>query len=600
MRKVLLVTSILVLLALSLVLGACSFVEVHDVNLHFVIDGAAYRDMTVSAYRTKGLDVGERVGHVFDGWYADADYTIPTNPATVTEDATLYGYWRKDAAKVNTYTVTFVTDDHTFVGTAQASSLAEIRYPTPPEKEGYIFSEWTGKPAVLMADVTLTAVYRRLYTVIFYSEDERELSREVVPAGSFATPPVPPAKEGDQEYSYEFSGWEADMGDYNDVQMDMNVYAAYRAITNRYTYTLHLENGQEDVSRTVDYGTQITLAEPTKDATVDKVYAFAGWDVNHDGTADRVDKRFRLYEDFEAWALYEVSTRTYRVSFDVDKTVDVITVDYGTDAEYPYDAQPERAKDAQYTYTFAGWDTDEDGLVDDALTAIESDVYAVAVFDAETNWYTYRFVLPDDTLYAEAEVYAPYGTVITLPETNPEQEANESFAYTFSYWEGYEEEMILEEDVTFKAVFSMHVRLYTVAFKYQGITLLEYRLPYGTVIDYDETYKPCPFPVYPEEDVKPYAYSWDNWTPNYVVTRDNIRFNLEHYSNYDYVVTWQIDETKSFDTYYREGDLLALPKAPTKEGYTFQGWEGYDASMTVTSNMTMAAVFAVAENEEEA
>jgi len=594
MRKRLIVTLILITsLAAIAVLSACGFVEVHDVNLHFVIDGVAFRDMTVSAYASSGLDVGVKVGYVFDGWYADPEYTRATNPSKVTSDATLYGHWVKEQIKTATYTVTFLDDDGSLVGTVQASSLADIRYPTPPEKENYVFSEWTGRPAVLLADVTLTATYRRLYTVTFYSEDGEELYVQKVPEGSFATPPIPPRKEGDDEYSYEFYGWEAEEGNYNVVQMDLAVYATYRSITNRYTYSLYLENGEKTITRTADYGTQVTLPEPEKASTVDKTYTFAGWDTNRDGVVDKTDKRLRLYADFEAWAVYTENARVYSVQFDMDGTVYAVDVVYGEEAAYPAETAPARLADAQYTYAFDGWDTDADGVADEGLEFIASDVYAVAVFAATTNWYTYQFVLPDDTPYAE-EVYAPYGTLIVPPETNPEKEANESFAYSFSYWDGYEEEMTLSEDVTFKAVFSMHVRLYTISFKYKGSTLLEYRLPYGTVIDYDEMYKPCPFPVYPDEDDKAYAYSWDNWAPNYVVTKD-FRFNLSHYSAYDYVVTWQIDADHSFDTYYREGDLLALPKEPTLEGFIFAEWEGYDASTRVEGNMTMLAVFVPVE-----
>ena len=593
MRKVLTLMFLLIVLAAAACLTACGFIEVHDVNLHFVIDGTPYRDMTVSAYASGGLDVGEKVGYVFDGWYSDAEYSHAVNPAKVTSDATLYGTWRKEQIKTNSYTVTFIMDDDTFVGTVMAASLSDIRYPTPPAKEGYVFGEWTGRPAVLTEDVTLIGVYRRLYTVTFYGEDDEVLFSKEVAEGAYVTAPIPPKKEGDSQYSYEFDEWVADEGDYNNVQCDMSVYATYRAITNRYTYTLHLGNGEEDYTRTVDYGTQITLSEPEKESTVDETYTFVGWDVDRDGEPDKVDRRFRLREDFEAWAIYRVDTRIYAVTFDVDGTLDVIDVAYSDAAVYPGSTNPERARDAHYTYAFEGWDTDGDAEVDDGLSFIASDVYAVAVFSSTVNWYKYRFMLTADVPYTDS-VYAPYGTPIELPEQDPVREANASFAYTFSYWEGYEEDMFLSADVTFNAVFSMHVRLYTISFFYNGEPLLEYRLPYGTVVDYDETYKPCPFPVYPDEDDKVYAYSWDDWAPDYVVTKD-FRFNLSHYSAYDYVVTWQIDDTRSFNTYYRAGDVLALPKAPTKEGHTFVAWEGYDASATVEGNMTLVAVFVADE-----
>lgn len=588
-RRLITFIFIVLLCATALALSSCGFVEAEDVNLHFVIDGTSFRDVTRSAFLSTGLDVGEKMGYVFDGWYIDSSYTQYVNPGKVTADTTLYGRWVKEQIKTNTFTITFVMDDGTFVGTRQAASVGDIVYPAAPPKDGYVFGEWTGKPAVLTENVTITGVYRRVYVVTFRGEDDEELSVERVPDGSFATPPIPPKKEGDEEYSYEFAGWVSDEGDYNDVRQDMVVHATYDAITNRYTYTLHLQNGQADYVRTVEYGTQITLPSPTKDSTEDKTYTFLGWDVDEDGVKDDVKNKFRLYADFEAWALYEEAARYYTVTFDVDGATTEAQTTYRAAAAYPEETAPTRAATAEFTFAFVGWDTDEDGIADEGLASVEGDLVAVAVFGATVNRYTYRFALPDGTAYGE-ETTAPYGTPIELPEVSPEKEATDSYAYTFSHWSGYEEGMTLAADVTFVAVFNMHVRLYIVSFKYKGQTLASYKLSYGTVIDYDEAIKPYPYPLYPDEDDKAYAYSWNNWTPDYVVTKD-ITFTLDKNSNYDYVVTWQVEEGRSFDTYYCAGDVLALPKQPTRDGYEFVCWQDYDASLRVQSDMTVVAVW---------
>ena len=201
-RRLITFIFIVLLCATALALSSCGFVEAEDVILHFVIDGTPFRDMTRNAFLSTGLDVGEKMGYVFDGWYIDSSYTQYVNPGKVTADTTLYGRWVKEQIKTNTFTITFVMDDGTFVGTRQAASVGDIVYPAAPPKDGYVFGEWTGKPAVLTENVTITGVYRRVYVVTFRGEDDEELSVERVPDGSFATPPIPPKKEGDEEYSY--------------------------------------------------------------------------------------------------------------------------------------------------------------------------------------------------------------------------------------------------------------------------------------------------------------------------------------------------------------------------------------------------------------
>lgn len=586
MKKAVLILILIALLA-TVGLTACGFVEVHDIKLHFVVDGAPFRDMTVSAYNATGLDVGVKDGYRFDGWYSDMEYSTAVNPARVTEESTLYGRWVKYVSKTTLYTVSFVDEDGTPLGKVQAATLGDIVYPTAPTKAGYVFNDWQGKPTSLKEDITLTASYWQLFTVVFVDDDGVELSTQQVKDGDYATPPVPPMKGSNEQYHYDFAGWVPDRGDYNRVQCDMTVSATYRAVTNRYTCTLHLGNGEEDEVYTVDYGTQITLPTPEKAPFEATAYTFAGWDVDADGVKDDVKSRFRLYADMEAWAVYDEYVRTFTVTFWVDDVSADAVVEYGQNAVYPL-ATPARLTTAQYTYAFAGWDTDADEEADDGLTAVYSDMTAVAVFDATVNRYSYVFTDSEGQIYAHAEDVA-YGTPVPMPDVVPTMEDTSSVSYTFAYWQDYTTDMPLERDMRFEAVFNTEVRLYTIAFKEGKTTLQEYRVPYGTVIDYDADIAPYPFPVDDVDADKHYAYAWDDWTPGYVVTKD-FRFNLSKYT-YDYVVTWQVTEDVCFYTYFRDGDVLALPAAPTLEGFDFVGWQDYSADIRVHADMTMVAVW---------
>ena len=65
-----------------------------------------------------------------------------------------------------------------------------------------------------------------------------------------------------------------------------------------------------------------------------------------------------------------------------------------------------------------------------------------------------------------------------------------------------------------------------------------------------------------------------------------IESNVTLYAKYDinqYVVTWEIDG-KLVEEKYDYSSVIKLPKTPTKNGFIFIGWEGYDDKMIVPPN----------------
>lgn len=65
-----------------------------------------------------------------------------------------------------------------------------------------------------------------------------------------------------------------------------------------------------------------------------------------------------------------------------------------------------------------------------------------------------------------------------------------------------------------------------------------------------------------------------------------IESNVTLYAKYDinqYIVTWDIDG-KLVEEKYDYNSVIKLPETPTKRGFIFVGWEGYDDKMVVPSN----------------
>ena len=112
-----------------------------------------------------------------------------------------------------------------------------------------------------------------------------------------------------------------------------------------------------------------TGATPTKPATAEYTYTFAGWSpvvaaVSGDATYT---------------ATYTATKNSYTITWKQDdgSTIDQTTVEYGA---IPAHANPTKPADAQYTYTFSGWSP--------SVSAVSGDATYTATYTATKNSYT--------------------------------------------------------------------------------------------------------------------------------------------------------------------------------------------------------------------
>ena len=114
--------------------------EVNTYAVIYIVDDEVYATDSV-AYGSEIVlrDEPAKEGHTFSGWSVVPE----TMPA---EDIVIEGCF-----SVNSYTVTFIIDGEVYE-TATVEFGAEIELPTPPEKEGYIFSGWVGVPDTMPAE----------------------------------------------------------------------------------------------------------------------------------------------------------------------------------------------------------------------------------------------------------------------------------------------------------------------------------------------------------------------------------------------------------------------------------------------------------------
>lgn len=206
------------------------------------------------------LPVPRKSGFVFDGWYANADYSgdkVSSIGSTETGDKEYYGRWIKKAAPVDTVILTVRKDDQEWGEHGKCfmllpeggDALIELSEAVP-ERE-YLIYDVTGAEAdallekgvntgisPVIADGKLTAAVD-YYTVTFYDGDTAypagtSQAQQIILRGQRAKRPAEPAKTG-----YRFNGWKTRDGgttdfDFNEtVNEKTSVYASWEADTKK-------------------------------------------------------------------------------------------------------------------------------------------------------------------------------------------------------------------------------------------------------------------------------------------------------------------------------------------------------------------------------
>ena len=114
--------------------------SINSYTVIFMIDGEVYETMAVEYGATiTPIAAPTKEGHTFSGW-SEIPETMPANDVII-----------EGSFSINSYTVTFMVDGEVYE-TMTVEYGAEIELPTPPEKEGYIFTGWIGVPATMPAE----------------------------------------------------------------------------------------------------------------------------------------------------------------------------------------------------------------------------------------------------------------------------------------------------------------------------------------------------------------------------------------------------------------------------------------------------------------
>ena len=321
-----------------------------------------------------------------------------------------------------------------------------------------------------------------------------------------------------------------------------------------YTVTLHANGGTIADGKDVTgytYGVGATL--PT-DVTRTG-YTFKGWYDNENLTGSPVTAISNTETgNKEYWAKWEINQ--YTITFDTagGSTVASITQDYGTAITAPADPTREG-------YTFIGWDK--------AIPSTMPAENMIITAKWKVNQYTITF---DSNGGSEiAPITQDYGTAITAP-ANPTREG-----YTFIGWDKAIPATMPAENMTITAKWK--VNQYTITFDSNGGSeIAPITQDYGTVIA---------APANPTREGYTFI-GWDKAIPS-TMPAEKMIITAKWAVN-QYTITFDTAGGSAVASITQDyGTAITAPADPTREGYTFIGWDKAIPTTMPAENMIITA-----------
>ena len=476
-----------------------------------------------------------RTGYTFKGWYYNENLT--GSPVTAIGDTETGNkeYWAK--WEINQYTVTVKPENGEADITITQDYGTPITAPADPIREGYTFIGWDRDiPKTMPAEnITVTAQWEiNQYTITFDTNGGSEIAPITQDYGTEITAPDNPTRKG-----YTFKGWDKEIPETMPAE---NITVTAQWEINRYTITFDTAGGSEIAPITQDYGTNITSpADPTREG-----YTFIGWDRDIPVTMPA--------ENITVTAQWEINR--YTITFDTAGGSEIapITQDYGTNITAP--ANPTRKG-----YTFKGWDKE----IPETMPAENITVKA--------QWEINRYTITFDTAGGSeiAPITQDYGTNITAP-ADPTREG-----YTFIGWDRDIPEIMPAENITVTA--QWEINRYTITFDTAGGSeIAPITQDYGTNIT---------APADPTREGYTFI-GWDKAIPT-TMPAENITVKAQWEIN-QYTIAFDTNGGSEIATITQDyGTEITAPDNPTREGYTFIGWDR-DIPVTMPAeNITLKA-----------
>lgn len=430
-----------------------------------------------------------------------------------------------------------------------------INIPEADEREGYTFMGWINprtreylKPGDRMPaeNIYFECNYDiNSYKVVFldYNEDTLKYYNSVMYTDTFSAP-ADPVREG-----YSFTGWDNEIPEKMPAH-DLVFTAQYEKEI--YSVVFYTDETETKTVKSIleEYGTPVVAPTPsTSELLVREGFTFDGWDEEVPATIPADGAKLH--------AQWTRNSHELTIMYDQDSLIRKTTKAYDDTITAP--ADPERKG-----YSFIGWKEEIPSNMPD------HDVYSVAQFSI--NQYEVRFYDYDSVFIKGSK--GDYGSPVTAPVPSRK-------GYTFSGWNKEVPETIEKND-TLYAVYE--VNSYDVLFlDWDSRVILPYTDTFGAKVKT------------PEDPVRA-GYKFTKWTPDVPETigASHLTF-IAQYEKMSYDVTYfDYDSTTVIKKYTVEyEDEIPTAKNPTRDGYTFAGWDPEVPATMPDSNVATYATYEV-------
>ena len=509
-----------------------------------------------------------KTGYSFAGWATTPSGAVGyTNGANYTMQTagivTLYAKWT-----INSYSVTFNSQGGSSVASVNANYNTKITVPTAPTLTGYTFGGWFKEAVctnlwnfasdVVTANTTLYAKWNiNIYTVTFNAQGGSAVASVNANHNTTISAPTAPTRTG-----YTFRGWYKEAActnawvfASNAVTSNTTLYAKWTI--NVYIVTFNSQGGSAVTNINANYNTTITAPiAPTRTG-----YTFDGWYKEiacanvWNFTTDVVTANTTL---FAKWNI-----NSYTVTFNSQGGSNVASVNANYNTTITAPTAPTRTG-----YTFSGWY--KETACTNAWNFTSDVVTANTMLYAKWNINVYTVTFDSQGGSNIASVSATYSTTIANP-TFPTRTG-----YTFHGW--YKEPScinpwsfntdLVKSDITLYALWA--INFYTVTFNSQGGSSVDNVITsYNSIITTPSAPTRTGYTFngwYKEAGcINPWTFATD------VVTSDITLYAKWTFNTYTVIFNTQGGSSISNVT-ANYNSTITIPSAPTKTGYTFDGW----------------------------
>ena len=542
--------------------NALEYTATYEVNYYdaiFNANGGQFADgnatKTVSTAYGAGVNPQEiptKEGHALAGWAYEGTTDVVVSPDGTTTVNMIVDGLKFDAVwTVQKYSLSYRNYNNTEFQTFEVeygTPAAEMPVPdADPVRTGYYFNGWTGIPETMPASqVRVTPDFQlETYTLKFNTDGGSEIADATVTYNQKYTAPANPTKTG-----YTFAGWDnaipttiGDLGDNGAVV----TYTAQWTI-NQYTITFANTGDTTIADIKQDYNTAVTApANPTKTG-----YTFAGWDKTVPATMPA--------EDMTITAQWTINQYTITFANTGDTTIADIKQDYNTAVTAP--ANPTKAG-----YTFAGWDK----TIPETMPAEDMTITASWTINA----YSITWVIDGETFKTEENV--EYGTAITAPVPT-------KTGYVFSGWAEQIPATMPDNALVFTGSWNPAADTkYTVNIHTMGTDG-------NYVTDANELAGTTESTVYAQYTVAEGFELGANSVTEGVVAADGSLVLNVYLNRKTVTITFNSNggsDVAAITGLY--GAAVTTPANPTREGYTFTGWDAVIPSTIPAADVTITA-----------